>query len=73
MDLVSLGKLAIDLGVIPAFAIFLVLSMHRQNKRLTDMVDRREQNNIEILKMLIGELAEYKKQHAVGGANANGD
>jgi hypothetical protein len=35
MDIAALGKLAIELGVIPAVALFLVLSMHRQNIRLS--------------------------------------
>lgn len=67
MDFTSLAKVAMDLGVIPALALFLVVSIQRQNKRLTDMVETREQNNIEMLKLLIGEIAEYKKQHASGG------
>jgi hypothetical protein len=66
MNLATLGKLAIDLGVIPALALFLIVSMHRQNKRLTDMVEKREQNNIEMLKILIGEIADLRR-HPGGG------
>jgi hypothetical protein len=73
MDLVSLAKVAMDLGVIPAFALFLIVSMHRQNKRLTDMVDRREQNNIEMLKLLVGEIAKYRERHSGGGTHVTAD
>jgi hypothetical protein len=71
MDLVNIGKVAMDLGVIPALALFLVVSIQRQNKRLTDMVEKREQNNLEMLKLLIGEISEYKRQHASGGPNVD--
>jgi hypothetical protein len=69
MDLAAIGKLAMDLGVIPALALFLVLSIQKQNSRLTDMVEKREANNLEMLKLLVGEIAEYKKQQG-GGARA---
>lgn len=71
MDLAGIGKLAMDLGVIPALALFLVLSIQRQNNRLTDMVEKREANNLEMLKMLVGEIAEYKRQHSGGGERGN--
>jgi hypothetical protein len=72
VDLVEIGKLAMNLGVIPALALFLVVAIQRQNQRLTDMVEQREKNNLEMLKLLIGELSEYKKQHAqMGGQHGN--
>ena len=72
MDLVEIGKIAMNLGVIPALALFLVVAIQRQNQRLTDMVEQREKNNLEMLKLLIGELAEYKKQHsAAEGQHGN--
>lgn len=40
MELPALLKAAVELGVIPALALFLVASMHHQNKRLLE--DRRE-------------------------------
>jgi hypothetical protein len=64
VDLVEIGKIAMNLGVIPALALFLVVAIQRQNQRLTDMVEQREKNNLEMLKLLIGELAEYKRQHS---------
>ena len=67
MDLSTLIKAAMELGVIPALALFLVVSMHRQNTRLTDMIDKREQNNLEMLKLLINEIADLKKRSS-GGA-----
>jgi hypothetical protein len=67
MDFTALAKVAMDLGVIPALALFLVMSIQRQNNRLTDMVEKREQNNLEMLKLLIGEIAEYKRQNPSGG------
>jgi hypothetical protein len=69
MDFAALAKLAMDLGVIPALALFLVMSIQRQNSRLTDMAEKREQNNLEMLKLLIGEIAEYKRQQS-GGSHA---
>jgi len=70
MDFAAVAKLAMDLGVIPALALFLVMSIQRQNSRLTDMVEKREQNNLEMLKLLIGEIAEYKRQRPQGGSDA---
>jgi len=72
MDFVEIGKVAMNLGVIPALALFLVLAIQRQNQRLTDMVELREKNNLEMLKLLIAELSEYKRQHSPTGG-ANGD
>lgn len=62
MDVLSLGKIAMELGVIPAVALFLLVAMHLQNRRLTDMVEKREQNNLEILKILITEISDFKKK-----------
>lgn len=70
MDLVEIGKLAMNLGVIPALALFLVIAIQKQNQRLTDMVEQREKNNLEMLKLLIGELAEYRRQHASSGGES---
>lgn len=61
MDFLTVAKVAMELGVIPTLALFLVVSMHRQNKRLTDMVEKREQNNIDMLKILIGEIVDLRK------------
>jgi hypothetical protein len=60
MDLAALGKLAVELGVIPAVALFLVLSMHLQNRRLTKMLENREQHSLEITKLLVGQIAEMR-------------
>lgn len=54
-----------ELGVIPTLALFLIVSMHRQNKRLTDMVERREENNLEMIKILMGQVIEARKGSAV--------
>jgi hypothetical protein len=68
MDFAQIAKLAMDLGVIPALALFLVMSIQRQNNRLTDMVEKREANNLEMLKLLIGEMSEYKQKLAKGAS-----
>lgn len=60
MDFATVGKLALQLGVIPTVALFLVVSMHLQNKRLTTMLEKHEQSTFEILKELIAQVAEYK-------------
>jgi hypothetical protein len=69
MDLVAIAKVAMDFGVIPALALFLVSAMHLQNKRLTDMVERREENNLEILKILISQMPESKRQSRTAKTN----
>jgi hypothetical protein len=56
MDFVALAKAAVDLGVIPALALFLIASMHLQNKRLTDMAERREENDLEMIKLLMAQI-----------------
>jgi hypothetical protein len=61
MDFAALGKLAIDLGVIPALALFLVLSMYQQNKRLTAMLQEREKQSLEIVRLLVEQISENKK------------
>jgi len=66
MDFLSVAKIAMELGVIPTVALFLIVAMHIQNRRLTDMVEKREENNLEILKILITEIAEFKKQKGAG-------
>jgi hypothetical protein len=69
MDFATVAKAAMELGVIPTLALFLVVSMHRQNKRLTDMVERREQNNIEMIKILMGEIVVARKDAGIGRAS----
>ena len=61
MSLDTLIKGAIELGVIPMLALFLVFAMYLQNRRLTLMLERQEQNNIEVVKLLIKEVAEFGK------------
>jgi hypothetical protein len=53
MDLNMLRKGAIELGVIPMVALFLVFAMHLQNRRLTTMLQKQEQNNMDVVKLLI--------------------
>lgn len=67
MDFVAVGKVAMELGIIPTVALFLVWSMHLQNRKLTEMLDKREQASFELLKELIGQVADYKKQPTRGG------
>jgi phosphoribosylcarboxyaminoimidazole (NCAIR) mutase len=66
MDFATIAKAAMDLGVIPALALFLIVSMHRQNKRLTDMVEKREQNNLEMIKILVSEIVTVRKETGLG-------
>jgi F0F1-type ATP synthase membrane subunit a len=61
MDFTAIGKMAMELGVIPTLALYLIVSLHRQNKRLTDMVEKREQNNMEMLKVFVTEIVELRK------------
>lgn len=66
MDFVSIGKVAIELGVIPAVALFLVVAMHAQNKKLTAMLERKDEHTFEILTMLVADLAELRKSNLSG-------
>lgn len=61
MDFTTMIKAALELGVIPTLALFLVFAMHVQNRRLTNMLAQREKDNIEMLKMLIQEVADFGK------------
>jgi hypothetical protein len=61
MDIAALGKLAIELGVIPAVALFLILSMHRQNIRLSKMLESREQQSLEMMKLLVLQIIDIRK------------
>ena len=61
MDLTTLAKVALDLGVIPAVALFLVLSMHLQNRRLTKMLEQREQASMDLVRMLVMEISKNKR------------
>jgi len=59
MELGTLFKAAIELGVIPALALFLVFAMYVQNRRLISMLEKQEQNTMETLKILIQEIANF--------------
>lgn len=58
MDFATLAKAALELGVIPALALFLVVSMHLQNKQL--LKDRRE-TEAQLLKTLTQVLSDYQE------------
>lgn len=62
MDFVNLGKLALELGVIPSVALFLIVSMHLQNRRLTNMLEKKDQHTFEILTKLVTDLSDLRKQ-----------
>jgi hypothetical protein len=59
MDLGTLVKAAVELGVIPALALFLVFAMYVQNRKLISMLEKQEQSNMEVLKILIQEIADF--------------
>jgi predicted PurR-regulated permease PerM len=61
MEFSALVKGALELGVIPALALFLVFAMHLQVKKLTSMLEKQEQNNMDVLKTLIKEYSEFIK------------
>ena len=67
MDFATVGKVALELGVIPTVALFLVVSMHLQNKRLTSMLEKHEQSTFEILKELVAQISDYRSQNSGGG------
>jgi regulator of PEP synthase PpsR (kinase-PPPase family) len=51
---------AMQFGVIPALALFLVYQLHHQNRRLTDMIDRQERETARILTIIIDSLVKEK-------------
>lgn len=61
MDLSAVVKAAIDLGVIPALALFLVVAMHRQNRELTKMLADRETQSNEMIRNLVAEVILFAK------------
>jgi hypothetical protein len=50
MEFETLIKGALELGLIPAIALFLVFSFHRQNVRLTKMLEDREKASMDLVK-----------------------
>lgn len=76
MDLFGLIGKALELGLIPALALFLVISLHYQNRQLVE--DRRKTESL-LLKMLIDMATEnrntitalYEKIEARTGNNEN--
>jgi hypothetical protein len=77
MDFASYAKLAVDLGVVPAVALFLIFAMHLQNRRLTallekkdeqmnTMLERKDQQAFEVIGRLVTEVAEFQKQRIRG-------
>ena len=58
MEFTQLVKAALELGVIPALALFLVVSMHLQNKQL--LRDRREAE-AQLLKTLAQVMNDYQQ------------
>jgi hypothetical protein len=77
MDFTAYAKLALDLGVIPAVALFLVFAMHLQNRRLTAllekkdeqmtaMLERKDQQAFEVIGRLVTEVADFQRQRIRG-------
>lgn len=58
MDLATIVKAALELGVVPALALFLVVGMYLQNKQLLN--DRREAET-QLLKALAQVISDYQK------------
>lgn len=71
MGIETLIRGAIELGVIPMVALFLVYAMHLQNKRLTAMLEKQEQNNMDVVKLLIQEVTQFGKFQLSRGSEAN--
>jgi hypothetical protein len=61
MDVGAVLKAALELGVIPALALFLVISIHRQNRQLTAMIAEREKQNLEMIKALVSEIVQFRR------------
>jgi hypothetical protein len=68
MDFASLAKVAVDLGVVPAIALFLVAAMQTQNRRLTTMLEKKEEAMTEILMSLVSDLTEFRRKERRSGA-----
>jgi hypothetical protein len=61
MEFSALVKGALELGVIPTLALFLVFAMYLQVRKLTSMLEKQEQSNMDVLKTLIKEYSEFIK------------
>ncbi len=66
MEFMSLVKAALELGVIPTIALALVYSLHLQNRRLTAMIEKKDEHTYQILSKLIGDIAELSRQQRAG-------
>lgn len=62
MDFLTLVKAAIELGIAPVLVLFLVVTMHKEKKQLLTMIEKHEQNHLDILKTLTLELAKFGAQ-----------
>lgn len=60
MDFLSMVKAAVELGIAPVLALFLVFTMHKEKKQLLAMIEKHEQNHLEIVKTLTEELAKFR-------------
>jgi hypothetical protein len=61
MEFTALVKAALELGVIPALALFLVVAMHLQNRQL---IKDRQETEKRLLDTLLDILAEQKAREA---------
>jgi hypothetical protein len=64
MELQTIVQAAMNLGVIPVVALYLVYRLHEQNKSLTTMLDQREKDMARWVELVISDL--LAKQQAKG-------
>lgn len=50
MDFMTIVKGALELGIVPTIALFMVFSFHRQNIKLTQMLQEREKASLDLIK-----------------------
>jgi len=67
MDFVAVAKAALELGVIPTLALFLVVALYFQNRHLTAMIEKKDAQSFEILKALIDDIAEIRAKYPRAG------
>ena len=58
----SLIQWAMQLGVIPVLALYLVYRLHEQNRHLTELIEKQEKRMSRLVEIMITDLMEIRSQ-----------
>jgi len=67
MSFMTIVEAAMQLGVVPVLILFLVYQLHLQNRRLTDVIARQEEDNRRLLTIIVEGLIAGKSGEPGGG------